>query len=149
MIRFLSNFMFLQYLFNCFPRFLMQEFSVFLLTPRHGLLHHAPARPSFLSPAGRCGFNRISGICPMCQQQLRHRRAKCNAGKYNSRKSGDDIPVRVRPAIVRIQNPEASIRPVVQIAESKPRTSTTARVALQVHIQGESPSVRLPPAIHP
>ena len=63
---------------------------------------------------------------------LRSYRAKCNAEiQIISRKSRDDIPVRVRPAIVRIQNPEASIRAIVQIAQRKPQRKT-ARLALQV-----------------
>ena len=63
---------------------------------------------------------------------LRSYRAKCNAEiQIISRKSRDDIPVRVRPATVRTQNPEASIRAIVQIAQRKPQRKT-ARLALQV-----------------
>lgn len=84
-------------------------------------------------PAGRCGFNRILGICPTHPLSGGSVLTERNVTLYTkfSRKSGDDIPVRVRPAIVRIQNPEASIRAIVQIAKRKPQRKT-ARLALQV-----------------
>ena len=37
-----------------------------------------------------------------------------------SRKSGEDIPARIRQPIVRIENPEASLIAIVQIAQGKP-----------------------------
>lgn len=116
------------------PRFLIQEFPVFLLTPRHGLLHHAPVQSGSLAPSWAVWLQSYFGDMPHAPafRWLRSYRAKCNAEiQIISRKSRDDIPVRVRPAIVRIQNPEASIRAIVQIAQRKPQRKT-ARLALQV-----------------
>ena len=116
------------------PRFLIQEFPVFLLTPRHGLLHHAPVQSDSLAPSWAVWLQSYFGDMPHAPafRWLRSYRAKCNAEiQIISRKSRDDIPVRVRPAIVRIQNPEASIRAIVQIAQRKPQRKT-ARLALQV-----------------
>lgn len=90
--------------------------------------------------------------------------AKCNTNiKSFSRKSGDDIPVRIANAIVRIQNPEAVNRAIVQIAQGQPGNRNrylvlqvrnlllfcfSQLISCQLH-RGDSPSVRLPPAIHP
>ena len=45
---------------------------------------------------------------------------KYGARKKRKRKSGDDVPVRIAQAIVRIQNPETRNRAIVEIAEGKP-----------------------------
>ena len=74
-------------------------------------------------PAGRCGFNRILGICPTHLLSGGSVPTERNVTlKFDtSRKSRDDIPVRVRQAIVRIENPKASIPTIVQIAQRKPK----------------------------
>ena len=167
---------------------MIQEFPVFLLTPRHGLLHHAPVQSGSLAPSWAVWLQSYFGDMPHAPafRWLRSYRAKCNAEiqinfkkiqrRYSSscstshcshsesrgqhsrhcsncpaqateetarlalqvrylfirgkplpftpgavwRNARDDIPVRVRPAIVRKQNPEASIRAKVQTAQRKP-----------------------------
>lgn len=61
------------------------------------------------------------------------------------------MPVRIRPAIVRREKPEAGRRARVQIAQRKPQGKPpNQRYKSVIYIlRGESPSVRLPPAIHP
>ena len=173
---------------------MIQEFPVFLLTPRHGLLHHAPVQSGSLAPGWAVWLQSYFGDMPHAPafRWLRSYRAKCNAEiqinfkkiqrRYSSscstshcshsesrgqhsrhcsncpaqateetarlalqvrylfirgkplcqavachsppgavrRNARDDIPVRVRPAIVRTQKPEASIRATVQRAQRKP-----------------------------
>ena len=174
---------------------MIQEFPVFLLTPRHGLLHHAPVQSGSLAPSWAVWLQSYFGDMPHAPafRWLRSYRAKCNAEiqinfkkiqrRYSSscstshcshsesrgqhsrhcsncpaqateetarlalqvrylfiykgkaplsgcclpftpgavrRNARDDIPVRVRPATARIQNPEASTRASVQIAQRKP-----------------------------
>lgn len=173
---------------------MIQEFPVFLLTPRHGLLHHAPVQSGSLAPGWAVWLQSYFGDMPHAPafRWLRSYRAKCNAEiqinfkkiqrRYSSscstshcshsesrgqhsrhcsncpaqateetarlalqvrylfirgkplcqaaachsppgavwRNARDDIPVRVRPARVRTQNPEASNRATVQIAQRRP-----------------------------
>lgn len=173
---------------------MIQEFPVFLLTPRHGLLRHAPVQSGSSAPSWAVWLQSYFGDMPHAPafRWLRSYRAKCNAEiqinfkkiqrRYSSscstshcshsesrgqhsrhcsncpaqateetarlalqvrylfikgkaplsgrclpftpgavwRNARDDIPVRARPAIVRIQNPEASIRAIVQTAKRKP-----------------------------
>ena len=173
---------------------MIQEFPVFLLTPRHGLLHHAPVQSGSLAPGWAVWLQSYFGDMPHAPafRWLRSYRAKCNAEiqinfKKNPetifqfvfdqplfafriqrpafaplfklpsashrgnrpfsvtsplfiykgkaplsgcclpftpgavrRNARDDTPVRGRPAIVRIQNPEASIRATVQTAQRTP-----------------------------
>ena len=71
-------------------------------------------------PITRFGFNQIS-VMPTLLLQAPSCGAKCNTNiKSFSRKSGNDIPVRIANAIVRIQNPEAVNRAIVQIAQGQP-----------------------------
>lgn len=102
-------------------------------------------------PAGRCGFNHILGICPTHLLSGGSVPTERNVTlKFDtSRKSRDDIPVRVRQAIVRIENPEASIRAIVQVAQRKPKGNRPFSVTSPYLFIGESPSVRRSPAIHP
>ena len=177
------------------PRFLIQEFPVFLLTPRHGLLRHAPVQSGSSAPSWAVWLQSYLGDMPHAPafRWLRSYRAKCNAEiqinfkkiqrRYSSscstshcshsesrgqhsrhcsncpaqateetarlalqvrylfikgkaplsgrclpftpgavwRNARDDIPERVRPATVRKQNPEASIRATAQMAQRKPQ----------------------------
>ena len=63
------------------PRFLIQEFPVFLLTPRHGLLHHAPVQSGSLAPGWAVWLQSYFGDMPHAPafRWLRSYRAKCNA----------------------------------------------------------------------
>lgn len=173
---------------------MIQEFPVFLLTPRHGLLHHAPVQSGSLAPGWAVWLQSYFGDMPHAPafRWLRSYRAKCNAEIKNKfqenpetifqfvfdqplfafriqrpafaplfklpsashrgnrpfsvtsplfmykgkaplsgcclpftpgavrRNARDDNPARARPASVRNQNPEASIRAIVQNAQRKP-----------------------------
>ena len=174
---------------------MIQEFPVFLLTPRHGLLHHAPVQSGSLAPGWAVWLQSYFGDMPHAPafRWLRSYRAKCNAEiqinfkkiqrRYSSscstshcshsesrgqhsrhcsncpaqateetarlalqvrylfiykgkaplsgcclpftpgavrRNARDEIPVRVRPASARIQNPEASSGAIAQRAQRKP-----------------------------
>lgn len=175
------------------PRFLIQEFPVFLLTPHHGLLRHVPVQSGSSAPSWAVWLQSYFGDMPHAPafRWLRSYRAKCNAEiqinfkkiqrRYSSscstshcshsesrgqhsrhcsncqaqakrktarlalqvrylfkgkaplsgcrlpftpgavwRNARDDIPARARPAIVRKQKPEASMRASVQTAKRKP-----------------------------
>lgn len=72
------------------------------------------------------------GDAPRCRSRLRP--AERNVAQISnnfSRKSGDDIPVSIANAIVRIQNPETVNRAIVQIANGQPG-NRNRRLALQV-----------------
>ena len=172
---------------------MIQEFPVFLLTPRHCLLHHAPVQLGSLAPSWAVWLQSYFGDMPHAPafRWLRSYRAKCNAEiqinfkkiqrRYSSscstshcshsesrgrhsrhcsncpaqaieesarlalqvrylfkgkaplsgcrlpftpsavwRNARDDSPVRGRPAIARIQNPEAGNRASAQTAQRKP-----------------------------
>ena len=63
------------------PRFLIQEFPVFLLTPRHGLLRHAPVQSGSSAPSWAVWLQSYFGDMPHAPafRWLRSYRAKCNA----------------------------------------------------------------------
>lgn len=60
---------------------MIQEFPVFLLTPRHGLLHHAPVQSGSLAPSWAVWLQSYFGDMPHAPafRWLRSYRAKCNA----------------------------------------------------------------------
>lgn len=60
---------------------MIQEFPVFLLTPRHGLLHHAPVQSGSLVPSWAVWLQSYFGDMPHAPafRWLRSYRAKCNA----------------------------------------------------------------------
>lgn len=60
---------------------MIQEFPVFLLTPRHGLLHHAPVQSGSLAPGWAVWLQSYFGDMPHAPafRWLRSYRAKCNA----------------------------------------------------------------------
>ena len=60
---------------------MIQEFPVFLLTPRHGLLHHAPVQSGSLVPSWAVWLQSYFGAMPHAPafRWLRSYRAKCNA----------------------------------------------------------------------
>ena len=83
-------------------------------------LHSWSLSQAPMLPITRFGFNQIS-VMPHAAVAGSACGAKCNTNiKSFSRKSGDDIPVRIANAIVRIQNPEAVNRAIVQIAQGQP-----------------------------
>lgn len=63
------------------PRFLIQEFPVFLLTPHHGLLHHVPVQSGSSAPSWAVWLQSYFGDMPHAPafRWLRSYRAKCNA----------------------------------------------------------------------
>ena len=109
-----------------------------------------PSRVSWF-PAGRCGFNRILGICPTHLLSGGSVPTERNVTpKFDtSRKSRDEKPVRVRQAKVRKEKPEASRRATAQAAQRKPKGNRPFSVTSPYLFIGESPSVRRSPAIHP
>lgn len=132
-IRSLSSCIFLQYRFNFYPRFLIQEFSVFLLTPHHGLLHHVSVQSGFLVPSWAVWLQSYFGDMPHAPafQWLRSYRAKCNAEIQYFQENPETIFqfVFVKPLFaLRIQRP--AFPPLFKLpSESR---KETARLALQV-----------------
>ena len=63
------------------PRFLIQEFPVFLLTPHHGLLRHVPVQSGSSAPSWAVWLQSYFGDMPHAPafRWLRSYRAKCNA----------------------------------------------------------------------
>ena len=116
------------------PRFLIQEFPVFLLTPRHGLLHHAPVQSGSLAPGWAVWLQSYFGDMPHAPafRWLRSYRAKCNA----------EIQINFK----KIQRRYSSACPTSHRSHSEPRgqhsrqranspaqaKEETARLALQV-----------------
>jgi len=113
---------------------LIQEFPVFLLTPRHGLLHHAPVQSGSLAPSWAVWLQSYFGDMPHAPafRWLRSYGAKCNAEiqinfkkiqrRYPSPRStsqGSQTEARGQQARQRTNSPAQA-------------TEETARLALQV-----------------
>ena len=116
------------------PRFLIQEFPVFLLTPRHGLLHHAPVQSGSLAPSWAVWLQSYFGDMPHAPafRWLRSYRAKCNAEiqinfKKIQRRDPSTRTTSHRP------HPESRGQPP-RHKPNRPAQATeeTARLALQV-----------------
>ena len=77
--------------------------------------------PGSYAPDHKVRLQSNFGDAPRCCCRLRPaERNVTQISNHFSRKSGNDIPVRIANAIVRIQNPEAVNRAIVQIAQGQP-----------------------------
>lgn len=113
---------------------MIQEFPVFLLTPRHGLLRHAPVQSGSSAPSWAVWLQSYFGDMPHAPafRWLRSYRAKCNA----------EIQINFK----KIQRRYTSTCPTSHCPQTEPRgqqtrqssncpaqaTEETARLALQV-----------------
>lgn len=113
---------------------MIQEFPVFLLTPRHGLLHHAPVQSGSLAPSWAVWLQSYFGDMPHAPafRWLRSYRAKCNAEiQINFKK----IQRREPSPRTTSQSPQPETRGQQTRQSSKSpaqATEETARLALQV-----------------
>ena len=113
---------------------MIQEFPVFLLTPRHGLLHHAPVQSGSLAPGWAVWLQSYFGDMPHAPafRWLRSYRAKCNAEiqinfkKIQRRYSSSCSTSQGSQPEARGQHPRHRSKSPAQATEE------TARLALQV-----------------